>query len=172
MDLKDFRYISEIGEVSLPCLVLAVDGERYRDYAFSDTRKWLYIVHQTAGHMCNQHYMVGTVLRPCTVEVMTHMNTISGYWLDSQCGFLLSLDEVLKYREQLQMYLEVDCNRSFMDLEEGIYPIDCEPEYIQKLTDEKLPGDLDDLIVWESDMDRFCGFIGRWHLYVLGPSSD
>ena len=157
-------------DYKLPILVLAT---KY-PYKFKKTRKFISIAHQTAGHGCHQHYMMGTVLVPKR-DVFKKMRLIDEEWLNSDCGiFSTSLDSILLYREHLDEYLNVDSNLSYMDFEEGIYPIDCTRENIKKLTDEKLPEDLDDLIQWKdiSSWERFCGIVDRWNLFILGRNCD
>lgn len=101
---------------------------------------------------------------------------LSDAWLESDAGcFGVPLDEVLKYREQLKALfgLGVDCNQSYQDFEEGIYPIDCSPEALKALCEDDLPEELDDLIEFgDNKFARFCGFVGRWSLFVLGENCD
>jgi hypothetical protein len=157
-----------IDEKSLPILVLATES----DYDFAPGRSWRYIAHQTAGLACHQIYLLATILTP-KGGVAEKMNQISERWLDSNCGALgTSLDEILEYRSQLNSLLGVDCDNSYRGFEEAIYPIDCTAQNLAKLTDEILPQNLDDLVVWPSDSDRYLGFIGRWKLYILGGNSD
>ena len=155
------------GDSELPKLVLAVKDE----FIFK-RRKWLRIAHQTAGVRCNQHPMIGTILEP-REEVKDKIRNISDYWLDSNCGaWGVSLNELVTYRKQLQELLGVDCNISYEDFEEAIYPIDCTQENLKKLAKDKLPKDLDKLIKWENNSDQVFGIFHRWKLYILGENCD
>lgn len=164
IDLKKCEYLPD---ESLPILVLAIKSK----YHFNDKRKFLSIAHQTAGHGCHQHYMLGTILEP-NQETLDVMHKINQGWLNSDCGAFEppTLDEVNKYREQLKKLLGADCNFSYPDFEEGIYPIDCTTEVIKKLCSDKLPKNLDDLIECQSNFDKFT--IKNWHLYILGENCD
>lgn len=82
----------------------------------------------------------------------------------------VTLVDVLSYREDLQALIKGDCDRCFGGLAEGYYPIDV--EYAPTLTAAAIPADPDDLIDWESGMERARGIIGRWRLAVLGRNSD
>ncbi len=160
----DCQYLEES---QLPTLVLAVPQK----YDFKKGRIWQGIAHQTAGHGCHQHYMYGTILKPKS-EIVEKIQHINKHWLDSDCGWAreATLDEILKYRKQLQELLGVDCNQSYADFEEGIYPIDCTIENLGKLTAEKFPKELDSLIRWNKDEPYF--HRADWKLYLLGENCD
>ncbi|MEK6861284.1 MAG: hypothetical protein AABY07_04900, partial [Nanoarchaeota archaeon] len=95
-------------------------------------------------------------------------------WLDSDCGLfsVVSLEEILEYRGQLNKLLDVDCDLSYKDFEEGIYPIDCSVENIRKLVLEEVPNHLDELIKWEHEFEKVGGCVNRWNLYILGHNCD
>lgn len=174
LKLEDFKYHDSLG-LTLPQLVLGIEvdptSEYSKDYKFKPGRKWIKLAHQTAGHACNQHYLICTVLQPKSVEVLQKMQQLANQWEDSQAGcWTNSLETVLAYRASLKNLLGVDCNFCHKKFEGGIYPIDT--EFLEKLTDEKFPKDLDDLIEWDSGWERGLGCIGRWGLFVLGPNSD
>ncbi len=160
----DCQYLEES---QLPALVLAVPQK----YDFKKGRAWQGIVHQTAGHGCHQHYMYGTLIKPRS-KLMSKIQQITQHWLDSDCGMGggVALDEILEYRKQLQEELEVDCNHSYLDLEEGIYPIDCTIKNLRKLSAEKFPKELDSLIKWNKDGPYFHPV--DWRLYILGENCD
>jgi hypothetical protein len=175
-----FKFNDEL-DLRLPLLVLAVKcppewGSKSLEgsprYQFKPGREFINLQHQTSGHACNQVYMQATLLKP---REPVKIQMLSDAWLDSDAGcFGVPLDEVLKYREQLKALfgLGVDCNHSYQDFEEGIYPIDCSPEAIKALCEDDLPEELDDLIEFgDNNFARLCVYI-RWSLFVLGENCD
>jgi hypothetical protein len=176
MKREDFKYLEWDYGMPLPQLVLAIKASEYRGefraYDFKPVRKFLPIAHQTAGHGCHQHYLYGTVLIP-RVDVAAAMQAINDHWLESDCGCLgVSLDEILVYRQQVQTLLHADCNRTYRDFEEGIYPVDYTPQTLSSLQTEEFPPDPDELIAWKDRLDRTAGFIGRGQLFILGENCD
>jgi len=174
-----FKFNDELG-LRLPLLVMAVKChpewgstslEGSPRYQFKPGREFINLQHQTRGHACNQVYMQATLLKP---REPVKIQMLSDAWLDSDAGcFGVPLDEVLKYREQLKALfgLGVDCNHSYQDFEEGIYPIDCSPEAIKALCEDDLPEELDDLIEFgDNNFAKF--YVGRWSLFVLGENCD
>jgi hypothetical protein len=98
------------------------------------------------------------------------MHRICEEWYDSDVGMgRLQLVDVLMYRDNVKTFLSADCNLSYAGFAEGIYPIDV--EYASQLALDKLPSDPDELIDWESGMERARGSIGRWSLVVLGKNA-
>ena len=165
---EKYKFLDMDYDLKFPQLILAVADE----CEFTSDRIFISIQHQTAGHACHQHYMSGTILTP-KPSVQTAINTICDSWLDSDVGcFGVTFNNLTKYRQQLVDLLEVDCQWSYPQFEEAIYPVDCCKEYLDKLCEDKLPDELDDLIVWKSDWDKVCGSINRWNLYLMGENCD
>jgi hypothetical protein len=132
----------------LPLLILATR----ENYKFTDTRTWMLIAHQTAGNGCHQNYLMGTVLKPRT-SVLPTLQEIVGGWYGSNYGFTeRPLSGVLRYRAQLRK-IDVDCERSYPDFEEGMYPIDCTRDNLQRMTTERLPVNLDKLVNWKNGLE-------------------
>ena len=174
MQKSDF---SHYREDRLPKLVLAivcrqaVDGTMAK-YNFKHNKRWKMVAHQTAGLACHQVYMYATELKP-KEKFVTGIEDLTNYWLDSNVGvFGATLEELNTYNHQLKEAFDVDCNFSHGYFEEAIYPIDYTSENIKKLTNAKLPKQLDDLVEWESDLDKVFGGIGRWNLFILGENCD
>lgn len=183
------EFLYYVGDtIQIPALVLGVkvyDPSKMHkashiDFKPSD-REWFKIAHQTAGHGCHQHYICGTVLTPKSVDVLRGMERIDHKYYDSQIGCLgTTLDSLVEYRDDLRTIFGVDCNRSYIDLEEAIYPIDCDKSALDLLASDVLPDDLDELINWhENEMskkivawNRFVGCENRWKLYIFGRNSD
>lgn len=174
----DFKHDWDL-KLTLPVLVLAIpvldwafkEGD-YKAYRFAPGRQWIKLAHQTAGLACHQHYMHATILTPKSVAVAQGMNELAAKWEDSQVGCFggPTIDGLLDYRADLKRLFGADCNHSHRDFEEAIYPIDIED--LPKLTDEPMPKNRDDLIVWKDGWQRAMGCINRFRLYILGPNSD
>lgn len=164
IDISEYKYFED---EELPVLVLASKEK----YDFYKRRVWKKIAHQTAGYLCHQHYLIGTVLNP-KPDVAKKIKDISDYWLDSNDLFSVpSLDTIITYRKQLRRKLGVDCNGCYSDFEEGIYPIDCTPENVRKLCSDNLLKDFDSYVKWKKH-EKFMGCMNRWKLYILGENSD
>lgn len=179
-----FGYLDIDYGIKLPQLVLGIKalGEvnPVAKYNFYDKYKFLKIVHQTAGIGCHQHYLQGMVLDVHT-KLREGMEQIDNKWLESNTGVFgdTTLVEILEYRADLKRLLwdEADCNHSFRDFEEGLYPIDLNPTILKKLSKQRLPNDLDKLIDWERmegniHINKVAGILNRWHLWILGNNSD
>jgi hypothetical protein len=116
--------------------------------------------------------MVGTLLEP-RPEIAEAFAELDRRWQGSCVGmFDSSLERILEYRRNLRELAgpAVDCEWSFRDFEEGIYPLDISGDALDAVTAEVLPADLDDLIVWQDDLARMIGGSGRWRLYLLGSN--
>lgn len=101
------------------------------------------------------------------------MREISDSWHESNSGaFGVVLDEIIRYRAQLRQLLGADCNFSYRDFAEAIYPIDCSVGNIRKIALDEVPDRLDDFISWKNESDWIAGSFGRWNLYILGENSD
>lgn len=172
LNIEDFKYSDQLG-LTLPQLVLGIEvtGRMDRTYKFKPGRAWIKLAHQTAGYACHQRYMLATILKPKSVEVLQNMQRLARMWDGSQAGcFGNSLDSVIKYRNDLKALFGADCNTCFQDLEEGFYAIDLDD--MPKLIDDDLPDELDDLVDWESGWGRAIGCVGRWSLCLISENSD
>jgi len=176
LNIEDFNYLPDS---KFPALVLGIHipYDHFRsdscapNYRCKPGREWLKIVHQTGGVACSQHYWIGTIIKPTSL-VQEGMRLLAKKWYGSEVGVgIVPLDEIIAYRADLKRCLNgVDCNNSYSLFEEGHFPIDT--EWINDLTDEAFPNDLDDLLEWENGFQRCAGCIGRWGLVVLGVNSD
>jgi hypothetical protein len=163
---------------SEPVLALAIEvlpvtlNAGLKRYNFRPGREFRLIEHQTAGHACHHHLLWITELAPRD-EVRIALKDIAGHYLDSDMGcWGVRLDQILEYRARISAVLNADCNDSYLDLEEGIYPIDCTAENLNRLCSDELPKDLDELIEFKDEFDRVCGSVGRWKLLLLGENCD
>lgn len=168
---KDLKYDFK---ASLPALILGVKADPYSKhwtpYKFKGSNEFLNISHQCGGSSCNQLYLQGMVLEPrrnlrIGIEIMEQT------WLNSQLTrYCTPLNKILQYRDFIKTYFGVDCNNSYVDFQEGVYPIDI--EFLSKLTSQKLPKDLNQLIEFKSELHIWMGSIRRWNLWILGSNSD
>lgn len=163
----------------LPQLVLGIkvpwqafdDETMACHYDFTSDRTWVKINHQTAGLGCHHHYLHATLLQPKSELVTGGMALLSDKWLNSNTGIGgLGLDQLSEYQDDLKAIFNADCNLSYADFEEGYYPIDL--KYINQLTSEILPADLDNLIIWRNGFQRAAGSGKRFVLAILGQNSD
>lgn len=156
-----------------PRLILAIKIKPYtKDFELDSSREWHHILHQTSGHACGTLDVVCTFLTP-RPEVIPVIHEIDRTWYDSDLGaWATPLNDVIKYRQIINEKLGVDCNRSYADLEEAAYPIDCSKENIKKLCIDELPDDLETLLKFDTDLDRIMGMINRWNLYIIGENCD
>jgi len=150
-----------------PILVLGTVSE----YKMSKRFQWQWLRHQCGGRACRQLEVFATILEP-KPGVYERMVELADHWYNSQQGaFGVSLDSIIEYRQQLRNWFGVDCNWSYRDFAEAVYPIDCTLENLGKLTNQKFPKELDRLVKDRDDFDLF-GSGNRWRLYVLGENSD
>lgn len=173
-DAVEFEWLIEPeDEEAQPVLILGViPGERIARARFKPCREWKKVMHQTAGTACHHVAIIGTVLSP-RPEIAAKLKELSDVWFATNAGALgPTLDELFNYRNFLREQLGVDCNSGYNAFEEGVYPIDCTSENLKALVSDELPDDLDKLLVFRSEIDAMCGFIGRWKLWLLGPNSD
>jgi hypothetical protein len=165
LDIEQFKYLDQLG-LPFPQLVLGIKvpqdafNEEYgwREIRFKPGRRWVKIAHQTCGVFCRQHYYIGTILTP-SERLKTNLHLF--HWPLPE-----GLDGLTKYRENLQVALQADCNDCYKNLEEAHYPIDV--KFATKLAIDAPPCELDELIDWESGLERARGAMGRWNLVVLG----
>ena len=169
----EFSYLEE---KDLPCLFLGMKISHDFQLLKKKTpynKLFSFIAHQTGGISCNQHYFDGFFLKPKS-KIRDKMIKLDEDYLGSGLGTFgqNTLDEILDYRNLLQVEFNVDCSIAYKDLEEGIYPIDCYIENIEKLTNDYLLQSFDDYLIFKTQFASICGSIGRWNLYILGRNSD
>lgn len=171
MKAKDIE--AKYHEFVEPRLILAIKPRTTpSNFELDDSREWHHILHQTSGHACGTLDVICTFLEP-RPNVLAVMNEIDRTWYDTDLGaWSTPLDDVVKYRQILNEKLGVDCNRSYADLEEAVYPIDCSIENLRKLCIDQLPDDLESLLKFDRELDRMMGMIDRWKIYIIGENCD
>lgn len=176
---EDFKTASELG-LPLPALVLAIrvkesefdEPDTQRHYDFNPGRKWLRIHHQSGGMACHQHYLYATPIQPSNARILGGMTAVARKWEGSQLGVGgATLAEAKDYQIDLETLLNgADCNTCHRELSEGLYPIDVYS--LPRLTDERLPTDLDQLVDFRGGIwGRAIGCLGRWSCYCLAENS-
>lgn len=82
------------------------------------------------------------------------------------------MDDLVAYRAALRELLGVDCNVSYGDLREAVYPVDVTPKHLRHLTGDGLPADLDELLVFGNPGAQVMGMLNRWRLWIVTQNSD
>ena len=144
-------------------------------YPVKPERTWLKLDHQTAGVACRQVYLYVTELEP-KADVMPMLKELAERYYDALGWSPPTLDEANQYRGFLREKLNVDCNATYVDLEEALYPVDPTLEHLRHLSTDELPDDLGDLFDW-GDPSGIAGLNrlrARFHLrcYVIAENSD
>lgn len=156
-------------EIELPLLVLTVNNG-YGE--FRDPDAWRMIEHQVGGHACMQ-FKQSCIILPLRETVRMPVLNLTKKWLNSCVGLMgaPTLSTANEYSSDLAR-LGLTCEWSYHDMKEGLYPIDTTAASLRDLTDSPLPDDLDDLLVFQSDMEKAFGSLGRWQAYILGENCD
>ena len=84
-------------------------------YSVKPERTWLKLDHQTAGVACHHVYLYATELEP-KPHVLPVLKELAAHYYGALGWEPPSLDEANAYRAVLQAKLEVDCNRSYVEL--------------------------------------------------------
>jgi hypothetical protein len=179
----NFQDFEPLAQTELPALVLGINVpiEHLRDpedavvYAglydlnFKPGRVWRKIAHETCGVACKPVYWIGTVLKP-TTYAERHIRNLAQAVRGMNLGWKGSptLAALIAYQTLLTTLLNVGCDKSYAAYCEGLYPIDA--GCAKWLTFEELPTDLDELVEWNSGMQRARGAESRWSLAVFGPN--
>ena len=117
-------------------------------YPVKPERTWLKLDHQTAEVGCHHVYLYVTELEP-KPHVLPILKELAEHYHGALGWEPPSLDEANAYRAVLQAKLEVDCNRSYVELEEALYPIDPSKEHLARLSSD-LPDEPGDLSDWDN----------------------
>lgn len=156
-------------DIKLPLLVLTT-GSPYGD--FRDPDAWRNIEHQGGGYACTK-FQKDCIILPIKDTAYRGIRELTDKWLDSCVGLFggPTLSVANDYSSDLKN-LGLSCELSYHDMMEGVYPFDTTVESLRLLTDHPLPDDLDDLLVFKSDLEKAFGIIGRWRAYILGENCD
>ena len=156
-------------DIKLPLLVLTTNSPYG---SFRDPDAWCNIEHQGGGHACLQ-FNRDCIILPIRDIVYRGVRELTDKWLDSCVGLFGGppLSAANDYSNDLKR-IGLSCEFSYRSMMEGVYPFDTTPESLRLLTDRPLPDDLDDLLVFKSDLEKVFGIVGRWQAYILGENCD
>ena len=156
-------------DIKLPLLVLTTSSPYG---SFRDPSLWCNIEHQGGGYACTQ-FRRDCIILPIKDVAYRGIKELADKWLDSCVGLLggPKLSDANDYSNDLKR-LGLSCEFSYRGMIEGVYPFDTTVESLRLLTDHSLPDDLDDLLVFKSDLEKVFGIVGRWQAYILGENCD
>lgn len=156
-------------ENDLPLLILATDS-RYGQPRDPDL--WVEISHQAGGHACI-HFQKQCIILPIKDSAYPGIKGLTDKWLDSCVGVFggPTLSTANEYSKDLAR-IGLSCESSYKQMLEAVYPFDTTVAVLRSLTDHPVPDDLDDLLVFESDLQKMFGIVGRWQAYILGQNCD
>jgi hypothetical protein len=169
VEVLKFPFLRELDK---PILVLALDAEKqFKEPKFKNGYKFEKIAHQCAGLGCHHRYFYIYRLEFKNNKVLENALNLHNLYFGTSLGCLgPTLDDLVEYRKHLKSLLGVDCKYSWSDAEEAIYPIDI--DWYRHLTKTKLPFNLDDILVFDTEWEKLCGSVNRWNLLILGENSD
>jgi hypothetical protein len=156
-------------DLKLPILVLTTNSPYG---SFRDPTAWRLIEHQAGGHACMQ-FQKDCMILPIKDSAYRGIRELTDKWLDSCVGMMggPALSTANEYSADLAK-LGLTCEFSYRSMMEAVYPFDTTVESLRLLTDHSLPADLDDLLVFKSDLEKIFGIVGRWQAYILGQNCD
>jgi hypothetical protein len=160
-----------------PVLILATKpGEALfgaQRWEFLPGREWFWVSHQAAGVGCHQPEFICTILRwrPTALDAFRQL---AAEYEGSNLGIYETpkLTDLVGYSQRLSAIDgALQCETTFRELEEAVYPIDFSQEALAVLSEDVI-ADFNALVRWASVTDKLVGSIGRWRLCVLAENSD
>lgn len=138
---------------------------------FTNPKEWVSIMHQTAGYACHSYYLHARFLKPKRSIQEALFPELLKKYNDSCISRVPTLETAVGYQEILKKH-GLSANRSYEFLEEGFYPIDI--DYLKRVTSEKLPSDLQELVKKPKKKEKLWSFLNYVHfgLAILGPNCD
>ncbi len=131
-------------------------------------RVWMYLIHHAGGKEQQTHMFFVTELHP-QAQVEAKLKALAEHLMTHPLGGgPMGLDQLVEYQTRLREYLGVDCQHSYADLLEGIYPIDPTPAHLARLVEDELPAELDALV--EGEGTRKSSPLGSWGLWMLSAN--
>lgn len=167
LTVEDFRYADQQG-LALAALVLAVRvpdqaferPELQEALRFKPGRAWRRIAHNCGTQTRWLHTTTLTPRLPASA-----LAVVNDWAAKAPGSGAINLLHVLDYREALWAHLRAECNESFTDLGRHYLPIDV--SFVRQVAADDLPKDLDDLIEWDSGLQRAARAHNRWSLAIL-----
>ncbi|WP_019588429.1 hypothetical protein [Deinococcus apachensis] len=156
-----------------PRLLLGIEPEWLtRGIRLHPSRTWHHVRHQAGGLHCAQVELLATELTP-RPEREAGLRQLADLFADSNLsGWGTTIDDLVQYREALRERVGVDCNLSYRDFREAIYPVDVTPRHLRHLTADRLPERLDDLLEVDNPVILALGMVNRWRLWIIAENSD
>ena len=154
-------------DAALPLLIITRSSGRPRDLSM-----WSRVTHQGAGVGCT-NFEVDAIILPLKPEVVDSITALTQRWYGTDVGALgkPSLRDINQYDADLRA-LGLSCNAAYPDFMEGVYPFDFSIDVLRQLTSVALPDDLDELVEFDTPLERAFGSFNAWSAYILGENSD
>ena len=132
-------------------------------------REWLALVHQTSGYSCEQRRMIATRLEP-RPSILPKLESIARDNFFAESGHFdpydLLASRIVSYVSALRA-IDLDCECTWRNLTEGLYPIDATPENLRRVAEN--PPDLDSVACWDHPRVRYSD---EPAIFVLAENSD
>jgi hypothetical protein len=137
------------------------------------------IAHQSGGLACNQLYLQGFFF-DINSEYSEFIKKLDKLYYESNAGcFGGLLFEIINYQKLIKE-INADCDSCYELFEESVYPLDLSVDLIKNMIiDDKQilkninnETDLDNLIVFKDNFEKFCGCIGWWNSLLITENSD
>lgn len=122
-------------------LVLAIKEQKVNPVLFSvvPQNRWKKVKLTTGGNSKNHKILECVSLKINKAFKFRIAELVKAYKGCNLSTNNILLNDIIEYRSNLQEILNLDCNESFNDIEEGVYPIDCSAETLHLLCDEYFP---------------------------------
>jgi hypothetical protein len=143
------------------------------DQRILDDKRWVLFNHQSAGIACHHPYFLGKAYQ-LNDKGEALEQELSEKWFDTSLGaFGVSLSELVEYRDVLKRHDDkLNCESSYTELEEAVYPLDFDHENINSLIVGEVEKDPDELVLWKPKLEQVLGCIGRWGAWIITENSD
>jgi hypothetical protein len=132
-------------------------------------REWLALVHQTGGYQCEQTRIIATGLEPRR-PMLRELESIARENFFAESGRFdradLLASRIVSYVSALKA-IDLDCECTWRNLTEGLYPVDATPENLRQVTEN--PPDLDSIAYWDYPRARFSD---EPAIFFLAENSD
>lgn len=137
---------------------------------FREPGKWVNIFHQTAGYACHHVHIFARFLKPRR-KITPLLVELGRKYEDSLLSSVVPLPAAVEYAGLLAKY-GLGADRDYTFLQEGFYPVDI--DFLKKVTAEKFPADLQELLMPAPKRRRGWSFLDRrvFGIAVLGPNCD
>lgn len=142
---------------------LSKAGDPVRD-EFDPWLVWWRYAPQTGGLCCNHPgpYYVAPLV-PSEIA-KSGMAELEATWLNSNVGCpSTSFDDIVGYRQHIRNLFGADCQWSYPDLQEAVYPLDWDEDLIRRLSGLELPPFNELIVEWRAKHSE------RWMTFSYDP---